>query len=176
MQIQGKLTAEELKDVGNLVRSRWYWPKLLLRSFYGVVLVVALVGATVAKIIARDWSHWEGLAGFWLIVAIVLGGSTYSVRRSSRKELAELNASLADTIILNDSGISTRKTNGATSSQPWGAFRGWRNGKIVALVDIADARGFVMLPLSGLNVVEQEQVRHTLTAYLGQATNWKKQT
>ena len=65
MQLRGKLTAEEVKDIGNLVRSKWYWPKLLLRSFYGLVLVGALVWGTIAKIVAEDWHNWRAFGVFW---------------------------------------------------------------------------------------------------------------
>jgi hypothetical protein len=166
LQVRGKLTKQEIKETGKLVRSKWYWPKLLLRNSYGLLLVCGVLWATIAKAISRDTDHWQGIAVIWIVIAAILGLAIVSTRRSARKSLEELNRGLPDSISLNAEGVQTKSGNGATSSRPWSGFKGWRESESIVLLDMAETKGFMMLPLSDLIPAEREVLRGMLRSYL----------
>jgi len=112
MKVRGKLSAEEAKDVGNLVRSKWYWPKLLLRSSYGIILFAALVWGTFDKVVSGTLKLWDPLEIAWVVVAAVVIYAVVSTRREQRTELQDLNSGLPDLISLDQDGIRTEKSSG----------------------------------------------------------------
>ncbi len=166
MEIRGKLLPEEIKEAGSFIRSKWYWPKLLLRSWYGGLLLVVLLWGTIAKALSGDREHWVGLSVVWLVVISILGWVFFSTRRSQRLGVVTLNESLPDVLAITDEGISTRSRSGQTSFLPWTVFTHWCDGARVVFLSISGTRGLVV-PLSDLDVANAGALRDTLRAHLG---------
>jgi hypothetical protein len=166
MKVRGKLSADEVKDVGNLVRSTWYWPKLLLRSSYGIVLFAALIWGTFNKLVSGSLKRWDPLVIAWVVVAALVGYAVVSTRREQRKELQELNSGLPDVFSLDQDGIRTERSSGGYSFQPWSNFAGWRKGRAVVLLDLATTKGFMMIPFRDLSEATQVQLEQLLITNL----------
>jgi hypothetical protein len=58
----------------------------LLRTFYAVVLLVALAGQTIA---ATTWLHWPLVAALVAVAAVELGGVALSAHADARRQLGE---------------------------------------------------------------------------------------
>ena len=93
--------------------------------------------------------------------------AVFSTRRSSRKNLAALNATAPDYIDLDGSGLRTQQSNGATSFQPWESFKGWRSAQSVILLDLAASKRVTILPLTALSVSERDVLRGLVASRLG---------
>ena len=166
MEIRGKLLPEEIKEAGGFLRSKWYWPKLLLRSWYGGLLFLALLWGTVAKALSGDHEHWAGLSVVWLVVISIVGWAFLSTRRSQLLASVALNESLPDLLTMTDEGISTWSGNGQKAFLPWTALTSWYNGTRVLFLSILGTRG-LLIPLSDLDAADQRVLRDTVQAHLG---------
>jgi hypothetical protein len=169
MQISGKVTAQELADIGSLVRPKWYWPKLLIQNLYGLLIVGVLLWTTSAAAMAGEREHWRARIVIWLVIAGLFGWVLVSARRSRRKELVKLNAGLPDRIHLVPTGIQSHNVNGAMSFPPWSALRGWRSTSKVILLDLTESEAFIILPIAQLASSDVALLRGMVSSQLGTA-------
>ena len=167
MRLIGKLTAVEWEGACKLARSKWAWPLLLLKNLYRVVLLGAILWATISAAISGGHGHWRGIATVWLVIGGIIAWAVFSTLRSSRKNLAALNATAPDWIDLDGSGLRTWQSNGATSFQPWESFKRWRSAESVILLDLAASKRVTILPLTALSVSERDVLRGLVASHLG---------
>ena len=111
MRLTGKLTANEWEDACKLARSKWAWPRFLLKNLYGALLLGAILWATISAAISGGHGHWRGIATVWLAIGGIIAWAVFSTLRSSRKNLAALNATAPDWIDLDGSGLRTQQSN-----------------------------------------------------------------
>jgi len=168
MRVRGKLLPEEIREIGNFLRSKWYWPKLLIRSWYGLLLFAALVWGTATKIIAGDRQHWAALSTMWLVVAAISTLTFFNARRKRDRDIQVLNQRLPEWLILDEQGLQTQNRDGRTSSRPWKTLTNWREGRVVIFLALTEASSYVFLPLSDLNEGEADNLRAILHKHLGE--------
>jgi hypothetical protein len=61
--------------------------------------------------------------------------------------------------------------DGASGFLPWRNFKGWREGKLVMLLDQAQKNHFVILPIAHLSEIQREPVRQFLRSHIASPTN-----
>lgn len=166
MQLRGKLTQPEFDDVLKLARTRMYWPKVIMRSFYGIVLVVAVLVGTFSGLQSGIKPHWGTIGTVWAGVAGTIAWVFFRNKRARRQQFSKLNLTLPDQIALADDGVKSDGPDGATSLLPWRSFKGWREGKKVILVDRAQGKNFVILPTAEMHEVERETLRRYLQSHI----------
>lgn len=162
MHFRGKITEADMDDARTLLRSRGFWPKLVLRNWYGTLLLCLIAWATIHGILASATPNWRALGMLWAVVAAVFAWSTYRVRRDKSRQFATLTARLPDWISLNDDGVRSEGPDGAKSLFPWATFKNWREGKRVILLHPANGAGPIVLPVAEMSDVERETVRQYL--------------
>lgn len=166
MRFTGKLTATDLDDVGTVTRSKMYWPKLLAANWYGILLFLAAILATISGLLGWIKPNWKAVAIVWAVIAAITGWTVYRTKRARARELTQLNASLPDHITLTIEGVEWDGPNGATGFLPWRNFKGWREGKRVILVDQSAGNRFVMLPVAQLPGIDLQSVRQFLQSQI----------
>jgi hypothetical protein len=166
LQLAGKLTEQELKDFGSLIRPKSYWPRLILSNAYGALLLLAVAWATVRGILEHEKLS-RGLGILWLVILGIALYSIYRVRRSMRKALVDFNAMLPDAITLDAWGLHMKSANGSATSMPWSVFKSWRERGSVILLDNAKAKSGIILPLNSLAQADRELLRGTLRSHIG---------
>jgi hypothetical protein len=165
MQFRGKLTEADLEDVRRIVRSKWYWPKLLASNWYGVLLLCAVIWATVAGLLGETHPNWRAVGILWVVILGVFGWVFYTTKKGMAKEFSQLNTTLPDWVSLVDDGVKLSGPQGATAFQPWNNYKGWREGKRVMLLDLQGG-GFMMLPVADLSEIERDSIRQFLRSHI----------
>jgi hypothetical protein len=168
MKVRGKLLAGEIKEASRFLRSKWYWPKLLLRSSYGGLLFLALLWGTIAKAVNGDREHWMGLTIVWLVVIAILLWVVFTTRRSQQRGVQLLNDSLPDELVFDSEGIHAASADGRRSFRPWASLTGWREGDLVLYLKIGKTEGYVLVPLSELSASDRYALCSDLLIYLGE--------
>lgn len=169
-RIPAKLSREEYAEVGRLLVSKFYWPKILLTNWYGLVLLLALIWATIAEFLNKDSSHLTGLALVWLVVFGIVGWAFYSTKRSTAREYKTLTETLPDFVTIASDGVHFDGPSGANAFSPWSHYKGWREGKKVVLLSRSLGGGTIILPVGDLLPAERERVRRLLMQYLSDPT------
>lgn len=169
MQFKGKLTEEDLNDLRRVVRSKMYWPKLLVANWYGLMLLCVALWATVAGLLGARHPNWSVLSILWVVLLGLFTWSFYSAKRTMAKEFLQLNATLPDWISLVNDGTKLNGPNGATGFWPWNNFKGWREGQRVMLLDMQSG-AFVILPVAELADPERQSIRQFLRSHIPFAT------
>jgi hypothetical protein len=100
MQFRGKLTEADLEDVRRIVRSKWYWPKLLASNWYGVLLLSAVIWATVAGLLGKTHANWRAVGILWVVILGIFGWVFYTTKKGMAKEFSQLNTTLPDWVSL----------------------------------------------------------------------------
>ena len=167
MEIRGKLLHDEIKEAGGFLRSRYHWPKLLLRSLYGVLLLLALVWGTVAKVVSGDRAHWLGLSVVWFFVATILVLAFFGARRSHRQDVKILNESLPDVLVFGEEGVNTQRDDGRKSFFPWTSVTEWVEGVSVCILKLPGRGSFLFIPLSDLTADDRRLLHGRLLGRLG---------
>lgn len=147
-----------------MVQSSWYWPKLLLRNWYGVTLLGIIVFASIDAIVHGTKVNWRGLGIVWAVIAAIVAWSAYNSKRTIAKENAKLDATLPDWIILTSGGLEFDGPKGATAFQPWANYKAWREKGRVILLDRSEGSGFTMLPIAALSDGERQSLRAMLNS------------
>jgi hypothetical protein len=166
MELGGKLTAREMKDVAKLLRSRWYWPRWLLSNLYGLMLIGALLWGTIASAVSGHSAHWRALGVIWLVIAAIFVWAVVSTIRSQKRGFARSNPNLPDRIRLTDVSVETQSAGGRTCTAPWNAFRGWRANGSVILLDLENSDSFIILPTTNLSATDRDLLLGLLNSYL----------
>lgn len=169
IKLSGKLTAEDedIDDVHRSMRSKWYWPRILLRSLPGVVFLGGFLWITIAGLVSGDKLNWRGIGAVWAIILLIFAILYFQGRQARKKELLRKATALPDWITVADDGLHFDGPNGASGFQPWVAYKRWREGKRTVVVEYAAHIGFAMLPLSGLAESERQALRGFFDSHLG---------
>lgn len=144
-----------------MLRSRMYWPKLLAKNWYGVLLLGAVLWATIAGATGGTHPNWVGLAVVWLVIAGISAWAYYSSKRSKVKEFSRLNAKLPDTLILDQNDVRLELPAGVKAFHPWQGFDGWREGERIILLDKQDGTT-LMFSAAQVPPLERESIRQLL--------------
>jgi hypothetical protein len=161
MKFGGKLTQPDLKDVQKIVRSKMYWPKLLLANWYGLLLTCVVLWATVSGFMGYTKPNWRAVALIWLVLAGIFAWAIYRTKRGTVRALTQVNAILPDWVTLNNDGIQCDGPNGAKAFQPWRTFKQWREGRRVVLLEQSNGQR-VILHVADLSEIERHTLRQLL--------------
>ena len=171
MQIDGKPTPAEINEASHIMRSKSIWARYLISQAYGILLLVAILWILISTLLSGKPIPWKGDGLLFAFLAAIVALSWVRIRRNKRRMQTALNHEFADAIQLETSGVKTESNNGANSFTPWSAFKGWRMGKQIALLNYAEGKRTLILPLSGLSAPEQQTLRGTIQSYLGPPSN-----
>jgi len=130
MRFGGKLSEADLNDVRGIVRSRFYWPKLILANWYGLTLTAVILWLTVAGLLGYMQPNWTAVAVIWLVIFAILGWVFWSTKRALSKEFSQLNAGLPDFVEVQDNGIKTSGPGGQMRLILGAASRGFGKGSV----------------------------------------------
>lgn len=166
MQFQGKITEVDLNDVRKMTASKMYWPKLLLANWYGLALILALIWATIPGHIGGTNPNWRFVGISWAVLGGIALWAVYSAKRTTVRELAQLNATLPDHLNLTTDGVKMDGPDGASAFLPWRTFKGWREGSRVVLIDLSQGNNVVILPVAQLSEIERLSIRQYLQSHL----------
>jgi hypothetical protein len=159
MRLRGKLTAEEIRDAGNLLRPKTYWPKLLLKNWYGLALLGVLAWATIAPLLdPGPRGYLRPLGIIWLVVGAIFVWAYTSTMRTRKRNYAAINLRSPDWVTLEGHGVRFDHLSGETSFYPWDLYKGWREGEKVVLLDMRAERGSQILPIGDLPVSEKSRL------------------
>jgi hypothetical protein len=171
MQFTGKVNESDLSDVVRMTRSKMYWFKLLLANWYGAGIILAITWVTVAGFLGQEKPNWRALGVVWIVIAGIIMWSVFDTKRKQVRELAKLNATLADQIVLTSDGVKLNGPDGASAFLPWRNFKSWREGKRAMLLGQAQENQFVILPIGELSEIQREPVRQFLRSHIAPPTN-----
>src|ERR1700743_3200735 len=163
IQIAGKMTPEEIREAGGMVRSKWYWPKLLARNFYGILLLVAILWATILGLTGKTHPNWTAMAMIWLVIFGLFGWGFLKTKKGKSQQLEQVNNSLPDWIILENDGVRLEGPNGTTAFQPWRNFKSWQQGKRVVVLALLNG-GVMFLPITNSGQSEQQAIFQQLSS------------
>jgi hypothetical protein len=166
IKLNGKLSAEDIEDVFRLVRTKWYWPRLIVRNLYGALFLGALLWATVAGLMKGERLNWRGLGLIWAFLLFLVVFLYFRTRQARAKDISRMAAALPDHITVDAKGLHFDGPNGASGFQPWASYRRWREGKRTVVVEYAAHKGFAMLPVSALSQSELQVLRGFLDSQL----------
>ncbi len=167
MEISGKLSEDQVKAIVRFLRSKAYWPKMLLTNLPGLAIAVAVLVLTFQAITTGDRTHAALIITSWLLFGGLFFGYYKMQTKNRRKALEDMNFGLPDLIVLNSEGVQTRNSLGVFTSRPWSSFKGWRNVGPVVLLDTIEA-GFLIIPQSTLSTVDSEALKGILKSFLGE--------
>jgi hypothetical protein len=138
MEIRASFTTAELREVGRLSRSRFFWLRFLAVNWYATLLAVALISVLVNSQIHHQPMLWKQ---FLIVLAVVAALYAYAWFRYTRKfsRLAARSAARNKTCMLDGDGIHTQAESGATSFVPWESFDRCMEGKLIFLLKGNDA-------------------------------------
>ena len=163
MRFNGKLQEADLEDLRYLLRSKVYWPKLIATNLYGLLLLGALLWATLQGFRGKTQPNWTAMAIIWAVIFGLIGWSFYRAKKSMADEFLKMKAGLPDSLSFEDTGVRLQGPNGATGFQPWGNFKGWREGRRVVLLDMRGG-GFLMFSLAEQSGAQRESIRQFISS------------
>ncbi|GGH02575.1 hypothetical protein [Silvibacterium dinghuense] len=165
MKISGSLTPEEYAETARLLQSKSYWPKFILRNFYGAGILIALTAGTISGLLHHTIPNWRSLGIIWVAILVIFAWSIWSVRRNTRKQIAQYNATGPEYFVIEADGLHAQSKTGGNSFQPWSAFSSVKDGKRVQLL-MLPGNTVQILPISSLSLSEQESLRGKLRSLL----------
>jgi hypothetical protein len=166
MDFSGKLNEVEVKEATRFIRPKGYSARMAI-SYLRIVIYAAVVVFILYQSFGRHQHVPMGILVSRLVILVVLLVFVYvRYRRGSRQAVANLDASLPDTISLSAEGVRLNGPNGAQGFQPWVSYRGYREGQHVVVLDRKEKGLFNVLPISGLPEGDRHQLRGLLQNYL----------
>ncbi len=165
MQIRGKLTLPEVREIVSFTRSKWYWPKLLLRNVYGLLLVIAILWGTIAKVMSGNREHWIGLSLIWLVIAAIAVWAVLSSQRTYEKAFTNLHKQLPDWLIFDDEGMRTEIKSGRITFHPWNTITAWQEGRLLIRLTMAEG-GFMFIPFSDMPPTDRNNLQVILRMHI----------
>ncbi len=167
MQFTGKLTGPDWAEVGRLAASKWDRVKpWLVIALFAIGTLAGAAVCTVSSLTSGPRPDWKAVAAIWAIVALLVLGTVYKTKRDRSLEIARLNAELPDQIGLTSEGVKMEGPDGASSFLPWKAFKGWREGRRVVLIEDSRRKSFVIVPVGRQSVTARESIRQFLASYI----------
>ena len=155
MQVRGKLTLPEVKEIPSFNKSLWAWPKLLLRSAYGLLLLIGVTWARLQKLASGSREHWLGVSLIWLVIAGIIVWAIWNTQRDYRKAFTKLHRQLPEWLVFDDEGMRTETKRGRTTFHPWSEITAWQKGRSLIRLTMAEG-GFMFVPFSDLSLEERD--------------------
>ena len=166
MQFQGKLNEVEVKEATRFIRPKGYGMRMALSYTRLVVYAVIVIGILFASFVRHAHIPPAVLATRVAILLLIGGASYYRYRKGSRAAVANLDASLPDSLTLSAEGVRLSGPNGAQGFQPWVSYSGFRAGEHVVLLQRKEKGLYNVLPISSLGTGERNALRGMLGSYL----------
>ena len=166
MRFTGKLTQADLDDLRKLIRSRFYWLKLIAANWYGAALFLAVVWATVSGLLGQTKPNWSAVMIIWIIIVAILSWSISRTKRMRMRELKEINAAPPDQVNLTSDGVKWNGPTGGTGFLPWRNFKGWREGRRVLLIEQREGSSAIILLVAHLSEIERQPIRQFLQFHI----------
>ncbi len=166
MDFSGKLNEVEVKEATRFIRPKGYQTRLIL-TYARLVVYAGVVFYVLFESFARHQRVPESVIVTRILLLVVLLGFFYfRYRKGSRQAVANLDASLPDTLSLSAEGVRLNGPNGAQGFQPWMSYKGYREGKHVVILDRKEQGLYNVLPISGLQEGDRHSLRGLLQNYL----------
>jgi hypothetical protein len=166
MDFSGKLNEVEVKEATRFIRPKGYQTRLTL-TYVRLVIYAGVVFYVLFESFARHRHIPESVIVTRIVLLVVLLGFFYfRYRRGSQQAVANLDASLPDTLALSAEGVRLNGPNGAQSFQPWVNYGRYREGKHVVILDRKEKGLYNVLPISGLQDGDRQHLRGLLQNYL----------
>ncbi len=169
MQFQGKLNEVEVKEATRFIRPKGYGARMALSYTRLIIYAVIVVAILFASFVRHAHIPPQVLAIRVGLLLLIGGASYYRYRKGSREAVANLDASLPDSLTLSAEGVRLDGPNGAQGFQPWASYSGFREGVHVVLLQRKEKGLYNVLPISGLGSGERGALRGMLGNYLGPA-------
>lgn len=171
LQINGKPTPSEIGEAARMMRSGLSWTRLLARQAYALFAAAVIIWELARAFSSGNPVNWHNVDLLLVFLAIILAFMWVRTMRILGTTKAAKNHSFPDTLSLETSGINAQSSNGASTSVPWTAFKGWRIGSRIILLDYAEGKRSTILPMGSLPATQQETLSGTVQSYLGPPTN-----
>ncbi len=166
MQFLGKLNEIEVKEAARFVRPKGYGARMAL-SYIRLIIYAAIVVYILYASVVQHARIPPALIAVRVGILLLLGGfSFYRYRKGSREAVANLDASLPDTLELSAEGVKLEGPNGAQGFQPWGSYSGFRQGEHVMLLQRKEKGLYSVVPTSALGTAGREVLRGMVSTYL----------
>ena len=169
MQFQGKLNEVEVKEATRFIRPKGYGARMALSYTRLIIYAVIVVAILFSSFVRHAHIPPQVLAIRVGLLLLIGGASYYRYRKGSREAVANLDASLPDSLTLSAEGVRLDGPNGAQGFQPWASYAGFREGEHVVLLQRREKGLYNVLPISGLGTGERGTLRGMLGNYLGPA-------
>lgn len=173
MQISGKPTTPEIREATRIMRSNLTWTRLLARQAYALVIAGIVVWQLAGAFTSSRPVNWHNVDLLLAVLAVLLVFSWMRIQRILGSSSARMTQDFPDTIRLESNGIQMSRISGANSFAPWNTFKSWRIGKQVVLLNYAEGKRYLILPVSSLSMPEQQSLQGTVQSNLGPAANRK---
>ena len=166
MQFLGKLNEIEVKEAARFVRPKGYSARMAVSYIRLVVYAVIVLGILYASLVQHAHIPPAVVAARVGILLLLGGFSFYRYRKGSKEAVANLDASLPDTLELSAEGVKLEGPNGAQGFQPWGSYAGFREGEHVLLLQRKEKGLYNVVPTSALGTAGREVLRGMVSNYL----------
>ena len=166
MDFSGKLNEVEVKEATRFIRPKGYSTRMAL-MYARIVIYAGVVAYVLFESFARHERIPESVNVTRIVMLVVLLAFFYfRYRKGSRQAVANLDASLPDTLSLSTEGVRLNGPNGAQGFQPWMSYKGYREGKHVVILDRKEAGLYNVLPVSSLQENDRQHLRGLLQNYV----------
>jgi hypothetical protein len=166
MDFSGKLNEVEVKEATRFIRPKGYQTRMAL-TYARLVIYAGVVFYVLFESFARHRHIPESVIVTRIVLLVLLLGFFYfRYRKGSRQAVANLDASLPDTLSLSAEGVRLNGPNGAQGFQPWVSYKGYREGKHVVVMDRMEKGLYNVLPISGLQEGDRQNLHGLLQNYL----------
>jgi hypothetical protein len=166
MQFAGKLNEVEVKEATRFVRPKGYTTRMALSYLRLIVYAVIVIGILFLTFVRHAHIPPAVLLTRVFILVLIGGVSFYRYRKGTRDAVATLDASLPDQLTITAEGVRLEGPNGAQGFQPWGSYRGFREGVHVILLHRREQGLYNVIPISALDTITRASLRGMLTGYL----------
>ncbi len=166
MQFQGKLNEVEVKEATRFIRPKGYGMRMAMSYTRLIIYAVIVIVILFSSFVRHAHIPPEVLAIRVVFLVLIGGASYYRYRKGSRDAVANLDASLPDSLLLSAEGVRLDGPNGAQGFQPWVSYSGFREGEHVVLLQRKEKGLYNVLPISGLGQGERDALRGMLGSYL----------
>jgi hypothetical protein len=163
MDFSGKLNEVEVKEATRFIRPKGYQSRMTLNYLRLVIYAGIVVFFLFESFVLHKHVPPEVIAVRLVFLVLIIG---FVYCKGSRQAVANLDASLPDTLSLSSEGVRLNGPNGAQSFQPWVSYKGYREGKHVVVLDRKENSLYNVLPISGLQEGDRQNLRGLLQNYL----------
>lgn len=166
MEFPGKLNAVEIKEATRFVRPKGYNARMAF-SYVRMIVYAAIVVFVLFESFYRH-AHIPRsvIVTRIVILLIIIGVFYYRYRRGTRQAVANLDATLPDTLSLSTEGVRLNGPNGAQGFQPWASYTGFREGQHVVLLDRKEKGLYNVIAISALDPGQRQQLVGLLQSHL----------